>query len=84
MRDYLLDGLVSKNTQYKLFAQSLKELDSKEINQAFNGLKFKGQMNNSNLLPQETHVALGLIVILQMVSLMRSFLVLEMNASTEK
>lgn len=60
VRDYLLDGLVSKNAQYKLFAQSLKEIDSKEINQAFNGLKFKGQMNNSNLLPQETHVALAL------------------------
>ena len=53
VRDYLLDGLVSKNAQYKLFAQSLKEIDSKEINQAFNGLKFKGQMNNSNLLPKK-------------------------------
>ncbi|MBP9491835.1 MAG: hypothetical protein KBE79_01335 [Sulfurospirillum sp.] len=60
VRDYLLDTLVAKNAQYKIFAQSMKEIDAKEMNQAFNGLKFKAQMNNSNLLPQESQVSLAL------------------------
>lgn len=59
-RDYLLDGLVSKNAQYKIFAQSMKEIDEREINELFNGLRFKGKMTYSNLLPQESHVSLSL------------------------
>lgn len=58
VRDYLLDMLVAKNEQYKLFAQSMKEIDPSEMNSAFNGLKFRGQMKHSNLLPEESTISL--------------------------
>ncbi len=58
VRDYLLDMLVAKNEQYKLFAQSMKEIDPSEMNSAFNGLKFRGQMKHSNLLPEESSISL--------------------------
>lgn len=57
-RDYLLDMLVAKNAQYKVFAQSMKEIDAKSVNESFNGLKFRGTMHNSNLLPQESTMSL--------------------------
>jgi len=57
-RDYLLDTLVEKNVQYKVFAQSMKEIDAKEMNTAFNGLMFRGEMHNSNLLPSDTQMSL--------------------------
>ena len=59
-RDYLLDMLVEKNAQYKIFAQSMKESSEEEINIAFNGLKFRGDMINSNLLPSESTMSLVL------------------------
>jgi len=59
-RDYLLDMLVEKNAQYKIFAQSLKDTPPEEINGAFNGLKFRGDMTNSNLLPSESTMSLVL------------------------
>lgn len=57
-RDYLLDMLVAKNAQYKIFAQSMKDIDAKSVNESFNGLKFRGTMHNSNLLPQESTMSL--------------------------
>lgn len=59
-RDYLLDMLVAKNTQYRFFATSLKEISPIEMNSLFNGLTFKGVMENSNLLPQESTMSLVL------------------------
>ena len=59
-RDFLLDKLVEKNAQYKVFAQSLKGGAKEEINNAFNGLTFKGEMTNSNLLPSDSKVSLAL------------------------
>lgn len=59
-RDFLLAQLVEKNAQYKLFAQSLKDESNEGINQAFDGLKFKGEMTNSNLLPSDVKVSLSL------------------------
>ncbi|MFW9619796.1 hypothetical protein [Sulfurospirillum sp. UCH001] len=59
-RDFLLAQLVEKNAQYKLFAQSLQEESNEGINQAFDGLKFKGEMTNSNLLPSDVKVSLSL------------------------
>lgn len=58
VRDYLLEKLVEKNAQYKVFAQSLKEVTPEEINSVFNGLKFRGDMTNSNLLPSESTMSL--------------------------
>jgi len=58
VRDYLLDGLVDKNAQYKIFAQSMKEIDAKEINTVFNGLMFRGELHHSNLLPSDTKMSL--------------------------
>ena len=58
VRDYLLDMLVAKNEQYKLFAQSMKEIDPSEMNGAFNGLKFRGQIKHSNLLPEDSTISL--------------------------
>lgn len=58
VRDYLLDMLVAKNEQYKLFAQSMKEVDPSEMNGAFNGLKFRGQIKHSNLLPEDSTISL--------------------------
>ena len=57
-RDYLLDMLVAKNAQYKIFAKSLKEISTVEMNSMLNGLSFRGVMENSNLLPQESSVSL--------------------------
>lgn len=57
-RDYLLDMLVAKNAQYKIFAKGMKEIDATELNAALNGLSFKGIMQNSNLLPQESTMSL--------------------------
>lgn len=59
-RDFLLTQLVEKNAQYKLFAQSLKDETNTGINQAFDGLKFKGEMTNSNLLPSDAKVSFSL------------------------
>lgn len=59
-RDFLLEQLVEKNAQYKLFAQSLKDESNAGINQAFNGLKFKGEMTNCNLLPRDVKIFLAL------------------------
>lgn len=59
-RDFLLTQLVEKNAQYKLFAQSLKDETNTGINQAFDGLKFKGEMTNSNLLPSDAKVSFAL------------------------
>lgn len=59
-RDFLLDKLVEKNAQYKVFAQSLKGGTKEDINNAFNGLAFKGEMTNSNLLPGDSKVSLAL------------------------
>lgn len=59
-RDFLLDKLVEKNAQYKVFAQSLKSGTKEDINNAFNGLSFKGEMSNSNLLPSDSKVSLVL------------------------
>ena len=59
-RDFLLDKLVEKNAQYKVFAQSLKGGTKEDINSAFNGLAFKGEMTNSNLLPSDSKVSLAL------------------------
>lgn len=60
LRDFLLDSLVEKNPQYKLFAQSMKRQSKEEINEAFNGLRFKGEMSNSNLFPSDTLVSVSL------------------------
>jgi len=57
-RDYLLDMLVEKNVQYKVFAQSMKEIAPTEMNAAFNGLMFRGELHNSNLLPSDTKMSL--------------------------
>lgn len=59
-RDFLLAQLVEKNAQYKLFAQSLKEESDAGINSALDGLKFKGEMTNSNFLPSDVKVSLSL------------------------
>lgn len=59
-RDFLLAQLVAKNAQYKLFADSLKAETEQGINDAFNGLKFKGEMTHSNLLPSDAKVTLSL------------------------
>lgn len=59
-RDFLLAQLVAKNAQYKLFAESLKIETDAGINDAFNGLKFKGEMTHSNLLPSDAKVSLSL------------------------
>ena len=59
-RDFLLAQLVDKNAQYKLFAQALKEETEAGINEALNGLKFKGEMAYSNLLLSDVKVALTL------------------------
>lgn len=59
-RDFLLDKLVEKNAQYKVFAQSLKMGSQEEINEAFNGLKFKGEMVNSNFSPSDIKMSLVL------------------------
>ncbi len=59
-RDFLLAQLVEKNAQYKLFAQSLQQGSEAEINEAINGLQFKGEMSHSNLLPQDVKVSLSL------------------------
>lgn len=58
VRDYLLGKLVEKNAQYKVFAQSLQEVTPEEVNSVFNGLKFRGDMTNSNLLPSESTMSL--------------------------
>ena len=60
LRDYLLDSLVERNPQYKLFAQSMKSQSKEEINEAFNGLRFKGEMTNSNLFPSDALVSISL------------------------
>ncbi|MDD3342214.1 MAG: hypothetical protein PHR87_01400 [Sulfurospirillaceae bacterium] len=60
VRDFLLEALVEKNPQYKLFAQNMKRQTRDEINEAFNGIKFKGEMTNSNLLASDTTVSLAL------------------------
>ncbi len=59
-RDFLLDKLVEKNAQYKLFAQSMKSGTKEEMNDAFNGLSFKGEMTNSNLFPSDSKISLAL------------------------
>lgn len=59
-RDFLLDKLVEKNAQYKVFAQSLKTGKKEDVNDAFNGLTLKGEMTNSNLFPDDTKVSLAL------------------------
>lgn len=59
-RDFLLSTLVEKNAQYKLFAESLKTETDESINDAFDGLKFNGEMTNSNFLPSDTKVSLSL------------------------
>ncbi|WP_333803335.1 hypothetical protein [Sulfurospirillum sp.] len=59
-RDFLLAQLVEKNAQYKLFAQSLKEESDAGINSVLDGLKFKGEMTNSNFLPSDVDVSLSL------------------------
>lgn len=59
-RDFLLDKLVEKNAQYKVFAQSLKNGTKEDINNALNGLTFKGEMTNSNLLAGDSKVSLAL------------------------
>jgi hypothetical protein len=59
-RDFLLAQLVAKNAQYKMFADSLKVETDQGINEAFNGLKFKGEMTHSNLLPSDAKVSLSL------------------------
>lgn len=59
-RDFLLAQLVEKNAQYKLFAQSLKEESDAGINSVLDGLKFKGEMTNSNFLPSDVNVSLSL------------------------
>lgn len=59
-RDFLLAQLTERNAQYKLFAQSLKDETDAGINNAFDGLKFKGEMTNSNLLPTDMKISLAL------------------------
>jgi len=59
-RDFLLAQLVEKNAQYKLFAQSFQEETNAGINNAFDGLTFKGEITNSNLLPSDVKVSLNL------------------------
>lgn len=59
-RDFLLNQLVEKNAQYKLFAQGFKEETDAGINAAIDGLKFKGEMTNSNLLLGDVKVSLVL------------------------
>lgn len=59
-RDFLLAQLVAKNAQYKMFADSLKAESDQGINEAINGLKFKGEMTHSNLLPSDAKVSLSL------------------------
>lgn len=63
VRDFLLDALVEKNPQYKLFAQSMKAQSKEEINEALNGVRFSGEMTNSNLLPSDTKVSLALVAL---------------------
>lgn len=58
VRDFLLEKLVERNAQYKVFAQSLQEAAPEEVNSVFNGLKFRGDMTNSNLLPSESTMSL--------------------------
>lgn len=60
LRDFMLDSLVEKNPQYKLFAQSMKRQSKEEINEALNGLRFKGEMSNSNLFPSDALVSISL------------------------
>ncbi len=59
-RDFMLDALVAKNAQYKLFAQNLKDETNAGINEAFNGLGFKGEMLTSHLFPSDAKVSLTL------------------------
>ena len=59
-RDFLLTQLVAKNAQYKLFAESVQTETDEGINDALNGLKFKGEMYHSNLLPSDAKVSLSL------------------------
>ena len=59
-RDFLLTQLVAKNAQYKLFAESLQAETDEGINDALNGLKFKGEMYHSNFLPSDAKVSLSL------------------------
>ncbi|WP_263831999.1 YdgA family protein [Sulfurospirillum oryzae] len=59
-RDFLLAKLIDKNAQYKLFVQSLKDETDGSINAGFDGLKFKGEMTHSNLLPSDVKISLSL------------------------
>lgn len=59
-RDFLLSTLVEKNAQYKLFAESLKAETDGSINESFDGLKFNGEITNSNFLPSDVKVSLSL------------------------
>lgn len=60
VRDFLLSTLVEKNVQYKLFAESLKAETDGSINESLDGLKFNGEITNSNLLPSDVKVSLSL------------------------
>ena len=60
VRDFLLSTLVEKNAQYKLFAESLKSESDGSINESLDGLKFNGEITNSNLLPSDVKVSLSL------------------------
>jgi len=59
-RDFILNALVARNVQYKLFAQSLKEESDEGINDALNGLTFNGELVTSQLLPSDAMVSLTL------------------------
>lgn len=48
---FLLDALATKNPQYKMLADNLKTQTTNEINEIFNGMQFRGDISNSNLLP---------------------------------
>lgn len=59
-RDFLLDSLVARNAQYKVFAQSIKMGTQSDIKEIFEGLKFRGEISNSNLIPISAKVNLTL------------------------
>lgn len=59
-RDFMLDALVAKNPQYKLFAQTLQTQTDASINEALDGLAFKGTIVSSHLFPDDVKVSLSL------------------------
>ena len=57
--NFLLGKVVEKNKQYDALVKVIKEeIKPDDVNVAFNGLKFRGQMEHSNLLPADRKASL--------------------------